>query len=142
MKKFKIITKEEKVIDSVICDRCNKEFSDVVELQEFLFIKRFCGFGSIFWDEKFTEVDLCQKCQERLFGDFIISYWKEEKIMVEVLSFICLSIIIFVGIVSIYKDVITEPHVLKTCFWMLIITGSVFYYIPTILKIMRQWSKK
>jgi len=48
MKKFKIITKEEKVIDSVICDRCNKEFSDVVELQEFLFIKRFCGFGSIF----------------------------------------------------------------------------------------------
>lgn len=58
--------------------------------------------------------------------------------MVEVIGFICLSIIIFVGIVSIYKGVITEPHVLKTCFWMLIFMGSIFYYIPAILKIIRQ----
>lgn len=74
MKKFRKVLETKEVLNSLICDRCNKEYFDDLEIQEFISIERFCGYGSIFGDENIIKVDLCQYCQDKLFGDFLRKY--------------------------------------------------------------------
>ena len=49
-------------ITSIICDKCKKEYSDPIELQEFLFIDFIAGYGSVYNDGDGIEADICQHC--------------------------------------------------------------------------------
>jgi hypothetical protein len=64
MKKFKTIKKKTQVLESIICDNCNKEFDaeDDVELQEFLHIDFTGGYRSVFGDGTHIQCDICQHC--------------------------------------------------------------------------------
>ena len=62
---------KKKEIDAVVgieCDCCKKEFlaEDTFEIQEFFHIKNACGYGSIFGDGNYLEVDICQSCMKTI----------------------------------------------------------------------------
>jgi hypothetical protein len=61
----------EEMVESIICDCCKKEYTDEIEIQEFFTITQKSGYGSVFGDGNVFELDLCQYCQKKLFGDFI-----------------------------------------------------------------------
>jgi hypothetical protein len=55
----------------VTCDSCGRSFNDPIELQEFLFINRTAGYGSIFGDGTLIQCDLCQNCLKSKLGKFL-----------------------------------------------------------------------
>jgi antitoxin CcdA len=63
------------VCKSVVCDICKKEFggdeANLYEIQEFTFIHKNCGYGSVFGDEDEIEVDICQNCLKDILGKYI-----------------------------------------------------------------------
>jgi len=59
---YKKEQREIKTIVSIICDKCNKEFTDDMEIQEFLHIRDAGGYNSIFGDGVKIEYDICQYC--------------------------------------------------------------------------------
>ena len=48
-----------------------KEYTDVMEVQEFLCFYTTGGFLSVFGDEALIELDLCQYCVAELLGKYI-----------------------------------------------------------------------
>lgn len=72
------ITKEIQVVkDQVIkikCDICKKEYdreNDILEIQEFVLIDLIGGYGSVFGDGNKIQLDICQHCLKKYFGDNI-----------------------------------------------------------------------
>lgn len=65
-------TKKSKVLVAVQCDVCKKEYSadNYVEEQEFHYIRRTGGYGSVFGDEETIECDICQHCLKAMIKDF------------------------------------------------------------------------
>lgn len=71
MKKYR---KEEIIQEtciSITCDKCKKEYDDVMEMQEFLHYVNDAGYASIFGDGNRLRLDLCQNCTKELLGPFI-----------------------------------------------------------------------
>lgn len=66
------VTIEQKVIKSIICDRCKTELSDLYELQEVFPIAFTGGYGSVFGDESIVRCDLCQHCLYEMIKDFCV----------------------------------------------------------------------
>jgi hypothetical protein len=64
-------------LDGVTCDRCkhtvhDRSSDDYTEMQEFISISGEGGYASRYWgDCKGWRVDLCEKCQFELFGEFV-----------------------------------------------------------------------
>ena len=57
------ITDKEKV--SITCDKCKKEYlykDDILEIQEFVFLRFIGGYGSIFGDGDEVDKHICQYC--------------------------------------------------------------------------------
>lgn len=60
------VTKPEDVFEAMICDKCGKEFRDVMDTQEFHHIDFIGGYSSIFGDMNHIRCDLCQNCLKSL----------------------------------------------------------------------------
>lgn len=58
--------------DKFFCDRCKKEITDNIDLQEIYSIRFTGGYGSVFGDEEDVSCDLCQDCLKELIGDFCV----------------------------------------------------------------------
>ena len=59
MIKYKTETKSIKVLDSITCDRCNKDITDLSN--DVIEVRHEFGFGSEV-DGEFWEFDLCEDC--------------------------------------------------------------------------------
>lgn len=74
--KVEIKEEAEKIV-SITCDVCGKTYidrmenSDILEIQEFIHIKEYCGYGSIFGDGDIIELDICQHCLKEKLGQYI-----------------------------------------------------------------------
>lgn len=68
---------EQKKFDKFICDRCQQEVEDELELQEAHNIKFVGGYLSVFGDMNNISCDLCQQCLKDLIGSFCIYNKKE-----------------------------------------------------------------
>ena len=68
----KVITEEQEVPVSLICDRCKKEISieDDMELQEWHHIDFVGGYYSVFGDGVIVQANICQDCLLELIGNF------------------------------------------------------------------------
>ena len=75
---YKTETVEQEIFDKFICDRCKKEVSDDIELQEAYTIRFIGGYASVFGDGCKVACDLCQQCLKELISDFCI-YNADEK---------------------------------------------------------------
>ena len=53
---------EEKEPIKYVCDKCGKELTDIMEIQEMHLIRFTGGYASIFGDCSSIECDLCQEC--------------------------------------------------------------------------------
>jgi hypothetical protein len=66
---------EKEICKSVICDICLHEFindeTNFYEIQEFTYIHKNCGYGSVFGDEDEIEIDICQTCLKQILGEYI-----------------------------------------------------------------------
>lgn len=62
---------------SISCDCCHKEYSDVMDTQEFLFIDSVGGYNSAIGDEVHYKCDLCSACIKRLLGKYLRTDCKE-----------------------------------------------------------------
>ena|SRR5665213_3001976 len=71
MKKYKQVQVEKRELVSVTCDKCKKEYDDIMEMQEFLHYDNDAGYGSIMGDGNRLRLDLCQHCTHELLGSFI-----------------------------------------------------------------------
>ena len=78
MEQITKVVKEVDVIDSFVCDKCEKEFhihtddlSEAYEVSEMLHIRMEGGFGSIFGDGVKIEGDFCQTCVNTLLGKYL-----------------------------------------------------------------------
>ena len=54
-----------------ICDICKKEFTDVMDLQEFIHIRFCAGYKSVFDDGDVYECDICNTCLKEKLGEHI-----------------------------------------------------------------------
>ncbi len=68
---------ESRTIKSVICDKCGREFTDTLDLQEFHFIQFIGGYSSAFGDGSSVECQICQNCLYDMIKD-IYRIIKEE----------------------------------------------------------------
>lgn len=71
MKLWKKVIEEKNVLSSIKCDVCLHEYDDIFEIQEFLSWENHCGYGSVFGDGEIITIDICQKCQKEMLGNFI-----------------------------------------------------------------------
>lgn len=71
MKIYHNIVIKERAVKSVVCDCCEQEYTDEMDLQEFLHYTDTAGYSSAFPDESFLELDLCSKCVKKLLGKYI-----------------------------------------------------------------------
>lgn len=71
MKKWKKSHKPVDTLVSIICDCCKKEYTDQLELQEFLCYANDAGYGSIMGDGNQLRLDLCQYCTQDILGSYI-----------------------------------------------------------------------
>ena len=56
----KIIDHREPV--AITCDICGKDYDDILDIQEFHYIRRAGGYRSKFGDETSVECDICDSC--------------------------------------------------------------------------------
>jgi hypothetical protein len=79
MKKYIADSKKYFKMDSIICDRCKKEYTDPLEIQEFQSFDFTGGYGSVFGDMNKVECDLCQYCLNELIGPIArIDYYDQD----------------------------------------------------------------
>ena len=64
-------TVEKKIMTSAQCDRCKTEYSDAMDIQEFLFIDEIGGYQSAIGDDVHFQLDLCSDCQKVMFEGFL-----------------------------------------------------------------------
>ena len=75
--KTKKITKEEEIVISITCDKCQKEYNadrfseDFLEIQEFHSIRFIGGYASVFGDMEEIAVDICQYCLFKMIKDIL-----------------------------------------------------------------------
>lgn len=76
----KTIKVEVDMEESIECDVCGLSAdSQDCEYQEFTKIKFGAGYGSIFGDGNIVEIDICQNCLKKTFGDKLrISEYKSK----------------------------------------------------------------
>jgi len=81
MIKYKKMTIEKEVWESIICDVCKKEYKsnknnmsmdDEMEIQEFHSINFTGGFRSVFGDGVAMKLDICQHCLKEKLGEYMI----------------------------------------------------------------------
>lgn len=60
-----------KVVKSIICDCCKKEYDEEWHIGEFLCYNDRAGYDSAFPDGCQLELDLCSKCVKKLLGKYI-----------------------------------------------------------------------
>lgn len=65
----RVSTFEEKVT-AIQCDKCQKKFDDVLDMQEFVSISATAGYGSAWGDGKQYSVDLCSGCSLEVLGPY------------------------------------------------------------------------
>ena len=66
------------IVNSVTCDRCGREDSDPLEIQEYLPLDFVGGFNSVFGDmEKYTG-DICQRCLKAVLGNYLTNITEKE----------------------------------------------------------------
>ena len=65
------VSHEHEVVDCVVCDVCGKEFTDIMDTQEFLYIRFTGGFQGAFADMGEYEADICSNCVKTLLGQYI-----------------------------------------------------------------------
>lgn len=73
----KKVTVENDEIVGIVCDKCKKEFSDLLELQEFHHIRFTGGYGSAFGDGMNVECDICQSCLHEMIKDICRTKFNE-----------------------------------------------------------------
>ena len=85
---MKTYRKEEviqKVLVAVTCDKCKKEYDDIMEMQEFLHYENDAGYGSVMGDGNRLRMDLCQHCVKEVLGEFIRTegnyIWERDEIL-------------------------------------------------------------
>ena len=78
---YRTILTRRKSFHQFICDKCKKEISNDIELQETHSINFIGGYGSVFGDGNKVECDLCQNCLKELIGDFCIYNTEEFKLV-------------------------------------------------------------
>ena len=66
----KPVTHIERVVVKKICDKCKKEITDDLEIQEVHSINFVGCYSSIFGDGYEVDIDLCQHCLYELIKDF------------------------------------------------------------------------
>jgi len=71
MIKYRTEQREVKVKVSITCDCCKKEYTDVVDTQEFIHIEDIGGYNSAIGDCVHYECDLCSECITRLLGKYL-----------------------------------------------------------------------
>jgi hypothetical protein len=73
MKKFENTKAIIAALISITCDCCKKEYlsEDFFEIEEFINISKYTGYGSIFGDGSIVELDICQHCAKKLLGKYI-----------------------------------------------------------------------
>ena len=69
---YKAEMAEHQVFDKFICNKCKKEVTDEMELQEMYSIRFKGGYTSVFGDGNNVSCDLCQQCLKELIGDFCV----------------------------------------------------------------------
>ena len=72
MKKFTEIETIELELSSITCDKCRKNYTDILELEEFTSISRTVGYASVFGDGNTIDLDICQHCLKETFGKYMI----------------------------------------------------------------------
>lgn len=70
----RIANKVDHILQSITCDKCKRKFviddpGDILEIEEMHHIEFRGGFGSVFGDENYIEVDICQYCLYDFIGD-------------------------------------------------------------------------
>jgi hypothetical protein len=65
------VVKTEQQIVFMTCDKCHKDETDLMELQEWLNISFTGGYNSIFGDSEEYDLDLCQQCTKELLGAYL-----------------------------------------------------------------------
>lgn len=58
-------------IVSITCDVCKEDYYDDLDIQEFLCIDETGGFNSAIGDEVRYQLDVCSKCQRKLFEPYL-----------------------------------------------------------------------
>lgn len=74
MKNYTEISVKKSILESIACDICGKTFDkekDALEIEEMIFIKKSCGYDSIFGDNSTVKLDMCQHCFQEKLGEFI-----------------------------------------------------------------------
>lgn len=71
MKTYKEVPSTRQELISITCDRCKKEYDDIMEMQEFLHYTNDAGYGSIMGDGNRLRSDLCQYCVSEVLGPYI-----------------------------------------------------------------------
>ena len=77
MKNYKAKTFTEEVVNNIVCDVCKKKFTvgkDDLEIQEMINIETRCGYGSIFEDDAYLFLDICQHCLKKKLGKYLRFY--------------------------------------------------------------------
>lgn len=57
----------------LVCDVCGREIeeSDYIGMQEAICLDEWGGFGSLIGDGAHWQIDICQECFSKVFGDYI-----------------------------------------------------------------------
>jgi hypothetical protein len=71
MIKYETKQVEQKIVKSITCDVCKQEYTDTMDLQEFLIINFMGGYGSVFGDSNKVNGEICQKCVKELLGKYL-----------------------------------------------------------------------
>jgi antitoxin CcdA len=71
MQKFNDVPSVRQELVSVTCDICQKEYTDVMDIQEFHQIYFTAGYASVFGDGSHVECDICQHCLKEKLGEYL-----------------------------------------------------------------------
>ena len=71
MKIYKLVKIDSEELVSIQCDKCKKNYDDVLEILEFHHISFIAGFGSVWGDGDKISGDLCQHCLKEFAGTFL-----------------------------------------------------------------------
>jgi len=71
MRRYGIITREERDVVEIKCSVCKRDLlNDKMERQEAMHFHNYCGYGSVFGDGTEVYIDLCQHCFKELLGKY------------------------------------------------------------------------
>lgn len=59
-------------IEAIICDACQGEYDNPMEMQEFLIYEDTAGYSSVFGDLNHLSLHMCQHCVKEHLGKFIV----------------------------------------------------------------------